>query len=455
MHNLRRIITILLLTLITISSLFSPNIYANTQNSIEEYINNYYVDDVDSSVFEQSTEEIFESLDPYSTYFSENELDSFFNSIDQSFVGIGVSIENVEQGILIQTVFPNSPAEKSGIEIGDIITDVDGTSIVGFDTSKAISLIKGKENTKVELKLLRKGTRITKEVIRERIILPTVTGEKLAGDIGYLQILSFNDQTISEMNEAISQLTNVEHWILDVRNNPGGYLHAAQRLLGFFYGVEIAIMSEEKNGTIAYSVQNQPYKFKEPVDLLINEYSASASEIVAGALKDYNAATLYGTTTFGKGLMQKIYPLPEGGAVKLSTARFFTPQYNEIQDVGIKPNIETRTPLSDSHYHALQDLNKVYRTLSPMNQVNPNKVFNINLNMPANINSLREKVDLIELGGNKVNFELTHNNDTTYQLKPISPLISGSDYAIMIHPGWQNTETVQSEIGIIMHISVK
>jgi len=441
-----------ILATLLVSFTTSP-VHAANEDTVKSYIEKYYVDEVESTLLEKDLDTIFEQLDPYSTYFTKEEYKTFKDSINQKFVGIGVGIEKVEKGILLNQVFEDSPAKEAGLQSGDIILSADGTSLQGQSIEKAVTYIKGEAGTSVDLTVLR-GTEKNKFTVkRQEIQLPSVEGKRLGGDVGYVQLYTFSQQTATEINEVVSELDDVDHWIMDVRNNPGGYLTASQQVLGFFPNIPTALIAEYRSNSLTYAPLQQDYTFAEPVSLLMNENSASASEIVAGALQDADAATLYGSTTFGKGLLQELLTLPDGGAVKLSTARFFTPDHNKIQDVGIKPDIESEQPLQDAHRDALEEAHD-YKTFKE-DQVTPTKTFEIQLSSPAKASSVESSIDLIELGGKEVEFSLTSEDEDTLLLNPEGDLSSGQDYMLMIHPGWENTNGTASTKGVMQPIYVQ
>ncbi|KGX85164.1 S41 family peptidase [Pontibacillus marinus] len=449
----KKLISTLFIPATLIVTLSTPTIQAANEDTVKSYIEDYYVDEVDPSLLEQDLDTIFDQLDPYSTYFTKDEYQTFKDSINQKFVGIGVGIEKVEEGILLNRVFEDSPAKQAGLHSGDIILSADGTSLKEKSIEEAVTYIKGEEGTSVDLTVLQDAELNDVTVQRKQIQLPSVEGERLGGNIGYVQLYTFSQKTASELNDVASDLEGVEQWIIDVRNNPGGYLTASQQVLGFFPSVSNAIIAEYRNSELTFNSIQQDYAFDKPVSLLVNENSASASEIVAGALQDNDAATLYGTTTFGKGLLQELLTLPDGGAVKLSTARFFTPDHNKIQDVGIKPDINSEQPLADAHRVALVESND-YKTFEE-DRVSPSKTFEIQLSSPVKAQSVKSSVELIELGGKKVEFSLTSEDEDTLLLDPKDDLSSDKDYMIMIHPGWENNDGKTSNQGVMQPVDVE
>lgn len=349
----------LLFAIIVVLLLVPSTIFAETTDEVRKYLELYYVDELPQSTLEkENIDDMMKELDPYSSYMTEEEYQGFIDSIERSaYSGIGVAINESEFGLEIISVFPNSPAEKAEIEVGDHITEVEGESIAGVPTELIISKIRGEAGTSVNLTIYRPSTgeEEVKEVTRENVKLPTVEHSVLRGDIGYVRLHSFNDSAVEEMKKAIQELSGVKGWIVDLRDNPGGYLGASQEVAGLFPNVNQALITESKNGNrTVYNAILQEIQFEGPIHLLINEYSASASEILAAAVKDQQGATVYGQTSFGKGSVQNVITLENGDALKITTARFYSPDGNAIHEVGVAPHVQT--PVHFEIEYALKDL---------------------------------------------------------------------------------------------------
>ena len=217
-------------------------------------------------------------------------------------------------------------------------------SLKGKSVQAAVPLISGKENTTVSLTIKREKTEqpIKMTIRRAEIHLPTVESEMLGGNIGYIRLNSFATDSGKEMEKAIRSLAGAKGFIVDIRNNGGGYITAAQEIAGFFPGVEQAFQLREKNKKPQiYPSVNQQQKVNGPVSLLVNEYSASASEMLAVNLKEQKAATLYGEKTYGKGTMQSMYAFNDGSVLKMTTARFYSPKGVAVDKVGVSPDVKT------------------------------------------------------------------------------------------------------------------
>ncbi|WP_052085632.1 S41 family peptidase [Clostridium sp. HMP27] len=322
-------------------------------------IQNYYLNDVSDEVLNSSSiEDMVKQLnDPYSTYFTKEEYESFISSIDNNFTGIGIQVLTDEEGVKITSVFNTSPAEESGLKVGDIIVKANDIALKGLSSEQAISYIKGEEGTSVHLVIKRDSSTFEVNVIRKQISLPTVEGEVLNNHIGYIEINSFGEGTPDEFKQNLEKLeeANVESYIVDLRYNPGGYVEAAMDIGGYFIGDKSLMII--KNGTGA-STSFKAYKhdmiIDKPVIFLINQYSASASELLSAAIKDYKKAIFIGKTTYGKGVAQGIFPLSDGSFIKLTTYEFLSPYKNTINHVGVSPDFQVDDKDIDSLY--LSDL---------------------------------------------------------------------------------------------------
>ena len=276
-------------------------------------VEQYYYKDVPESVLNSTTiQDLTGQLDPYSVYMSKEEFESFINSIEGKLVGIGVTIEEHVKGIKITSVLKGGAAEKSGLKAGDIILAVDGKKLAGKSVQNAITLITGEEGTKVNLEYYRPSTKstITKTLTRQVIELANVETSKLAGNIGYIRLNSYSQNAGKEVQDAIKSMPGMKGWIFDLRNNGGGYVSAAQDVLGLFPKVKDAFtLTYKGNMSETYSPIKQKVQWNAPVALLINSMSASASEMTAVSVKDQKAGKLYGQTSYGKGVMQNLFTL--------------------------------------------------------------------------------------------------------------------------------------------------
>lgn len=321
-------------------------------NIIKQIIREDYIEEVPNEVYNaQSIDDFIKQLgDPYTKYFTAKEYTYFKDQIDMKFVGIGVHIEMVPEGVKVVSLIEGAPAEATGILQGDIIISADGTSLAGLSSEEAVGLIMGEEGTIVKLKVKRGENILDINVIRKEIKTPTVVGNMLNNHIGYIQLESFGNETPKEFNEILQGLKNqrADSYIVDLRNNPGGYMNAALDIAGYFIGNKTAMVVEDKkNNREKLAGFKHDYLIDKPVVFLINEYSASASEILAAAVKDYDKAYFIGTNSYGKGVAQSLYEFTDGSALKTTTLRFLSPFGNVINKVGISPDlkIEDMEPL--------------------------------------------------------------------------------------------------------------
>lgn len=337
------------LAIIFIFSLFTINVNASVSDAaldrIKQIIRQDYIEEVPEEVFDaQSIEDFVKQLgDPYTKYFSAKEYTAFTNQIDMKFVGIGIHLEMVPEGVKVVSLIEGSPAEEMGIKPEDIILSADGTSLAGLSSEEAVNLVMGEEGTVVKLKVKRGVNILDIDIVRKEIQTPTVIGSMVNNHIGYIQLESFGNETPKDFGDVLQNLENqnADSYIVDIRNNPGGYMSAALDIAGYFIGNKTAMVVEDKNKN---KENLQGIKHNElidkPIVFLINEYSASASEILAAAVKDYGKAYFIGTNSYGKGVAQSLYEFTDGSALKTTTMRFLSPLGKVINKVGISPNLE-------------------------------------------------------------------------------------------------------------------
>ena len=283
--------------------------------------------------------------DEYTEYFPAKEMSSFTEDIEGEFVGIGVYITKDTQNnlILVYGTIPDSPAEKAGLKTGDVITSVDGVECNGDDYDTITSSIKGKEGTKVTIGILRDGEELSFEIERKTVEVKHVTSQKLENNIGYIYISSFegdvSSQFESNYNDLVSQ--GITSLIIDIRNNGGGVVDESLDIAEMMTDKgQTLLIESDKNGDEEVIKAKKDKTITMPIVLLVNEYSASASEILAGILKeDVDNATIIGNTTYGKGVIQTLYPLTDGSGIKITTNEYFTPNHNKINKVGVEPDI--------------------------------------------------------------------------------------------------------------------
>lgn len=320
-------------------------------NEIVKTINDkfyIYSDDVSAdNMSEGIYRGIVDSLnDPYAEYYSVEELRAARDDYEGVSYGIGctVSIDEETNMPMVVGVFEQSPAEEAGIQEGDIFYEVDGKNTSGLSLSQVVDNIKGLEGTTVHLKMFREDDFIEFDIVRGKLIETTSVEIGILlddEDIGYLRIKEFDENTIDQFNEAMVDLRaeNIKGLIIDLRYNPGGNLDACVEVARRILPEGLVVYTENKNGKRKNYSCDGKNELDIPLVVLTNEYSASASEILAGAIQDYGIGTIVGTTTYGKGIVQAIFELSDGSAMKLTTSAYYTPSGRNIQGSGIEPDV--------------------------------------------------------------------------------------------------------------------
>ena len=317
---------------------------------LEALIDLYYLGEADE---EDLVEGVYGGLveglgDPYSVYYTQEELDAMLETASGTYVGIGVTVtQDVETGqITLLNPTEGGPADLAGVKSEDILLEVDGEAVTGQDLNAVVSRIKGEEGTAVTLTVQRGASRLELEAVRATIETQTVSYEMLDGQIGYLYILECGEVTTAQFTEALAALENegMEKLIIDLRDNPGGNVQIVFAILDRILPEGLIVYTEDKYWEREEYWSDADNYLDCPLAVLINENSASASEIFAGAVKDYGAATLVGTRSYGKGVVQSILDLGDGTAVKLTVSKYYTPNGNNIDGVGIEPDVEVEIP---------------------------------------------------------------------------------------------------------------
>ena len=320
---------------------------ARKLSQMQEIISKYFLFESDDADYEAGVLHGYMNAleDPYSVYYTPEEYVGLMESTTGTFTGIGVVVQQEVETGYVRVVRPyhNCPGEQAGIREGDIILEVDGVSTTGVDLNIVVSWIKGEEGTSVHLTILRPSTgeQFEADVKRAKIEVETISSKMLDNDIGYIQMESFDEVTYQQFMSAFNGLkqAGMKGLIVDIRNNGGGLLSSVVDILDELLPKGIITYTEDKNGNRKNYESDADSVLDVPMAVLVNEYSASASEIFTGALKDYGAATIVGKTTFGKGIVQVILPLDDGSAVKITTSRYFTPNGVCIHEIGIDPDI--------------------------------------------------------------------------------------------------------------------
>lgn len=316
-------------------------------NYLEELIDEEYLDEKDESSLREG---LYAGLlaglkDPYSTYYTAEQYKELNTSNEGSYVGIGAVLQKDDTGgAKIIQLYEGGPGEQAGLRKGDVIKAVDGADVTDKETSDIASMVRDSENASVMLTIQRENEEKTRDVkveIRD-VEIQTVSHEMLSEDTGYIRISEFSEVTSDQYKKAFADLKDqgMKKLVVDLRDNPGGLLTAVCGVLRQILPEGLIVYTEDKNGKREEEICDGKNELDMPLAVLVNGNSASASEIFAGAVKDYGIGTIVGTTTYGKGVVQTIQPLTDGSAVKITIAKYFTPKGNDINKKGITPDVE-------------------------------------------------------------------------------------------------------------------
>ena len=313
-----------------------------------EKINKEYVDEINQSEsMDSAINGLLQSLDPYSAYMSPEIFQEMQTETSGEFGGLGIEV-GMEAGV-VKVISPidDTPASKAGLKAGDYIVKINNIQVQGKSLTEAVDLMRGPVGSGIELTVRRRGVKkaITFNIIREIIEIQSVKTDLLDNNIGYIRLTSFNDNSSQQIKKHITKLKknkNLNAFILDLRNNPGGLLSQAIKISDFFLenGEIVSTKSRKKSENRKWFAKKGDITDGKTLLVLINYGSASASEIVAGALKDHKRAIIIGERSYGKGSVQSIIPLKNKGAIRLTVAKYYLPSGNSISEVGVKPDIE-------------------------------------------------------------------------------------------------------------------
>ena len=313
-----------------------------------EKINKEYVDEINQSEsMDSAINGLLQSLDPYSSYMSPKTFDEMQTETSGEFGGLGIEV-SMEAGV-VKVISPidDTPAARAGLKAGDYIVKINNIQVQGKSLSEAVDLMRGPVGSGIELLVRRRGEKkaLTFNIIREIIQVQSVKSEILEENIGYIRLTSFNDNSSDQIEKQIKKIRKdkkVNAFILDLRNNPGGLLSQAIKISDFFLdnGEIVSTKARKKNENRKWFAKKGDITDGKTLLVLINYGSASASEIVAGALKDHKRAIILGENSFGKGSVQSIIPLKNRGAIRLTVAKYYLPSGKSISEVGVSPDIE-------------------------------------------------------------------------------------------------------------------
>ncbi|WP_339280616.1 S41 family peptidase [Lysinibacillus sp. FSL P2-0066] len=421
---------------------------------IKEIVKDTYVGTIDGNLEKAtSISEIMDMLDPYSTYFTKQEFENYMNSINLSTIGIGVVIEEHEDGIHILQVIEGSGAFEAGVQAGDIIIGVNGESIIGRSTQETSSLLIGNEGTKVEVTLKNSdGSKTTKTITRKKFTLPNVQTDLLFGNVGYISLASFSEDGAQLVKNALIDLKKrgATSFILDLQNNGGGYVTTAEELTGLFPSAKVAYLLEEAHASYTIPAVQQDTKFPKDTRILVNRYSASASEMLSASLKDQKAAILYGETTYGKGAMQGFYTLQDGSYLKLTVGKFTGPAGHTIHEVGVKPNVQTTTaPIFQAHYDALKEKYPKYKQLTTVKNIADTQKFTVKIPTGLTSQIAKSNIQLAALGAREVPVAVKLEG-RSITVTPKTALSPNQEYMLLIHPNARS----KNQKGYYQHIRI-
>ena len=340
----------------TISSLFSASSSSDDKltkslKNIKSILKKYYLNDIDEDkAIDGAIEGYVSSLgDQYTEYIPKDEMEDYTQNLMGNYVGIGIymSQNTKDNTIVVLTPIKYSPAEEAGILPGDIIKKINDVEYTGENMTAAANNIKGAEGTKVKLEIQRGQEIKTFEITRKKITTNPVIAEKLDNNIGYLEVTSFDENTAENFKSKYEELKaqGIDSLIIDLRNNGGGLVEEALKIADYIVpkGKEL-LVTVDKDGKEKVEKSKEDVLIDMPIVVLVNKNSASSSEILAGALKDLNEATIVGTTTYGKGVIQQFLTLRDGSGLKVTVEEYYTPNRTKINGVGIEPNEKIELP---------------------------------------------------------------------------------------------------------------
>ena len=363
----KRFFLFIIILLFTFQKSFSENtdIYKKIDlfGEVLEKINKEYVDEVDQSKsMDAAINGLLQSLDPYSAYMTPESFEGMQTETSGEFGGLGIEV-GMEAGV-VKVISPidNTPASKAGLKAGDYIVKINNTQVQGKSLMEAVELMRGLVGSSIEITVRRRGVKkaLIFNITREVIQVQSVKSELIDNNIGYIRLTSFNENSSEQIKDKINKLNknkDLKGYILDLRNNPGGLLSQAIKISDFFLenGEIVSTRSRQASENRKWFAKKGDLTNGKTLIILINYGSASASEIVAGALKDHKRAIILGENSYGKGSVQSIIPLKNRGAIRLTIAKYYLPSGKSISEVGVTPDIEVLEGLDDFKFNSETD----------------------------------------------------------------------------------------------------
>ena len=340
-------------------------------NKLNALIDKYYLyeDEIDTDKLAEGIYSGYTSAlgDKYTVYYDEDETKALMESTSGTFSGVGATLtKDADTGYAtIVNVYEDSPAEKAGLKAGDILEKIDDHEVGDEQLDTVVSWIKGEKGTEVKITVLRDGEELELTATRDTIEVKTVSYEMKENQIGYIRVSEFDTVTYDQFKEALDDLENqgMQGLIVDLRNNPGGSLDTVTNMLRLLLPEGTIVSTKDKNGKKDEITCDGTHEFKKPMAVLVNQYSASASEIFSGAVQDYGTAKLVGVTTYGKGVVQQLMDLGDGTCLKVTIAEYYTPNGRSINGKGVEPDVEVEYQYDEENPKADNQLDQALSTV--------------------------------------------------------------------------------------------
>lgn len=340
-------------------------------NKLNALIDKYYLyeDEIDTDKLAEGIYSGYTSAlgDKYTVYYDEDETKALMESTSGTFSGVGATLtKDADTGYAtIVNVYEDSPAEKAGLKAGDILEKIDDHEVGDEQLDTVVSWIKGEKGTEVKITVLRDGEELELTATRDTIEVKTVSYEMKENQIGYIRVSEFDTVTYEQFKEALDDLENqgMQGLIVDLRNNPGGSLDTVTNMLRLLLPEGTIVSTKDKNGKKDEITCDGTHEFKKPMAVLVNQYSASASEIFSGAVQDYGTAKIVGVTTYGKGVVQQLMDLGDGTCLKVTIAEYYTPNGRSINGKGVEPDVEVEYQYDEENPKADNQLDQALSTV--------------------------------------------------------------------------------------------